>query len=401
MTSPAQRCWIAVAVWLALLSVYGVGSPAGADAGFVGRRGTAFELDGKVFVPVGVNNHYLTFGTPGEVVRVLDGAANIGANVVRTFLQPVIGVPGAPAGSTIWDYDSKFETSNLGVNGHYMLFWNPVTRQMGVNDSPTGLGKLDQLVAEAKKRNLRLIIALLDFWAYTGGAQQMRAWHKGEDKHTFFFTDPRTRADFKAWVAHVLNRVNPLTGVAYKDEPAIFAWELMNEPYAKPARVFIEWVTEMSLAVKSIDRRHLVASGHANVDNRLSDLAIESIDFGTWHGYPLYYKLTNEKFSALIDEMCALGKRHQKPVLLEEFGLARSHPDQAQVYEDWLARLERNPDCAGWLVWRLVGRQDHGEWPKDEHDQFDIRDDGSPIWFVLKNAMARLKVARGATDDFK
>jgi hypothetical protein len=45
----------------------------------------------------GVNNHYLTFGSAVEVTRVLDDAVAIGANVVRTILQPVIGSILGPA----------------------------------------------------------------------------------------------------------------------------------------------------------------------------------------------------------------------------------------------------------------------------------------------------------------
>jgi hypothetical protein len=49
-----------------------------------------------------------------------------------------------------------------------------------------------------------------------------------------------------------------------------------------------------------------------------------------------------------------------KPVLLEEFGYARSNPDAAEVYATWLDTLTRDPNCAGWIVWRLVSRQDSG-----------------------------------------
>jgi mannan endo-1,4-beta-mannosidase len=57
---------------------------------FIKTSGTAFTLDGRPFPVTGVNNHYLTFGSRDEVTRVLDDAVAMGANVVRTFLQPAI-----------------------------------------------------------------------------------------------------------------------------------------------------------------------------------------------------------------------------------------------------------------------------------------------------------------------
>lgn len=37
-------------------------------------------------------------------------------------------------------------------------------------------------------------------------------------------------ADHANFMQAVLTRVNYITGVAYKDDPTIFGWELMNEP---------------------------------------------------------------------------------------------------------------------------------------------------------------------------
>ncbi|MFW8586377.1 hypothetical protein ACOJBM_20440 [Rhizobium beringeri] len=76
-----------------------------------------FLLDGKPFRVAGVNNHYLTFGSSGEVTRVLDDATAMGANVVRTFLQPVIGsldgrVP------TIWNSKKHGRFQQSGNQGH-------------------------------------------------------------------------------------------------------------------------------------------------------------------------------------------------------------------------------------------------------------------------------------------
>lgn len=357
-----------------------------AKPGFVTVAGSRFMLDGSEFRVAGVNNHYLTFGSDREVLAVLDDAVAMGANVVRTFLQPVIGSPDGSV-PTIWDFTSTAEASNLGVKGHYLLSFNPATRSMAIHDE--GFRKVDFLIAEAAKRNLRLMIAFLDFWSYTGGSQQMRAWYGGTDKTGFFFKDERTKADYRAWVHYVVNRRNRLTGVAYKDDPTIMAWELMNEPNAEPDALRERWIAEMASLVKTIAPKQLLTSGHANTRPRMSDILMKDIDYGAWHGYPKYYNQTVEDFRDQIVEFCGIARKAGKPALLSEFGWARSNRGQAAVYDGWLATLDRQEGCAGWLVWRLVSRQDHGRFPVDEHDQFDIRNDGSPLWSVMRAAAAR------------
>ncbi len=93
-----------------------------------------------------------------------------------------------------------------------------------------------------------------------------------------------------------------------------------------------------------------------------------------------------------------MAARAKKPVLLEEFGYARSNLDPAEAYTMWLDTLGRDPNCAGWIVWRLVSRQDSGCYPVDEHDQFDVRNDGSAIWNILKAATARAARSREARE---
>jgi mannan endo-1,4-beta-mannosidase len=364
-------------------------------AEFVKTTGTSFTVDGKPFFGTGVNNHYLPFGTHTEVTEVLDDAVALGANVVRTFLQPVIGSPGYDATMwrtgdhpTIWNWHSSADSSDLNVHGNYLLYWNDKTNQMGINDGPNGMQKIDFLLAEAKKRHLRLIISLLDFWSYTGGIQQMRAWYGSRNKDYFFFTDPRTIHDYQHWVQYVVNRMNPQTGLRYRDDPTIMAWELANEANAKPDQLRLRWTQEMAAYVKGQDPNHLVASGNANVDLTKFDISLPAIDFGTWHGYPKYLGMNVDQFDHLIRQYCNAAVVYQKPVLLEEFGFARSNPNQAAAYAKWLNTLTE-PDCAGWLVWRLVSRQQDGRYPVDDdpNAQFDVRKDEAALWNVIHDAI--------------
>jgi len=372
---------------------------------FVKASGTSFTVDGKPFFVTGINNYYLPYATETEVTTVLDDAVALGANVVRTFLVPVIGSPDDDS-TTIWKFRNH-RTDSLNVNGNFLLYWDNGTNEMGINEAQNGIPKIDFLITEVKKRQLRLIIAFLDFWDFTGGIQQIVAWYNkaylslpkirgfpfARDDH-FFFADPRTRKDYQRWVQYVVNRINPQTGVRYRDDPTIMAWELANEANAKPDQLRLSWTEEMATFVKQKDPNHLVGSGNASIDLKEFDISLPTTDFGTWHGYPKYLQVSVDKLDRLISQYCNGAAKYQKPVLLEEFGFARSNPNQAAAYQEWVNTITGDPNCAGWLVWCLVSRLESGRYPVDEVDQFDVRNDGSEIWQVLKTA-----IQKGATRD--
>jgi mannan endo-1,4-beta-mannosidase len=376
-----------------LLAVAACAAPAAmaeTAPGFVTTAGSAFVQDGRPFRIAGVNNHYLAYASRDEVVRVLDDAVAMNANVVRTFVTPIIGSLDGRT-PTIWKWRSPADASNLGVRGSWIAAWDPDAGRMIVNEGANGLAKMDFVLQEASRRNLKLIIAFADFWAYTGGAQQISAWYGGTDKHAFFATDARARADYKRLVRTILTRTNTLTGIAYRDDPTILGWNLLNEPDIRPNELFMDWVQEMAGYVKSLDPNHLVSTGHDSIRTNLMELALKDIDFGTWHGYPAYRNITSAGLEEVIRTSCRMAGEVGKPVILEEFGVASNDPSrsQAESYRDWLALIAATPDCAGWLVWRLVSRQDSGKLPFD-HDRFDVHRDGGPTWTILRDAAASI-----------
>lgn len=307
---------------------------AAVDAPFVTADGTRFVLEGRPFYVAGTNNHYLGWGTRAEIDSVLTSAADSGYNVVRGILHSVKGSADGVAKRHVWNPASTADSSNMGVHGTYLASWDTARNTYAFNDSTTdGLGRWDYVIYRAGRLGLRLDIAMLDFWQWAGGAQQVNAWYLDDfdatndpRRYTFFYQDPRAKQFYKDWTAHVLDRVNPLTGIRYRDDPTIFAWDLMNEPEVGSVALAQSWMQEMALHLKAQGARQLIGSGsegfydgRAGSDPDTEPVAAPAVDFQTWHTYPTYHNVTPQGVVDLIARHCASARRAGKPVLLQEF----------------------------------------------------------------------------------
>ena len=57
------------------------------------------------------------------------------------------------------------------------------------------------------------------------------------ERHALFFTDKDARRIYKESVKYTLTRRSTLTGRAYRDDPTIMAWGLLNEPRCETWKV--------------------------------------------------------------------------------------------------------------------------------------------------------------------
>ncbi|MDZ7372047.1 MAG: cellulase family glycosylhydrolase, partial [candidate division KSB1 bacterium] len=137
---------------------------------------------------------------------------------------------------------------------------------------------LDLVLKIAREYGIRLIIPFVDNWSWWGGVAEYAAF-RGKPKEAFWH-DPQIIADFKSTLAYVLNRTNSFTGISYKDDPMVLAWETGNELTCPP-----EWTAEIAAFIKSIDRNHLVMDGFHSQKLRESSLADPNVDIVTTHHY--------------------------------------------------------------------------------------------------------------------
>jgi len=328
-------------------------------AGFVQVSGTHFEVNGRTFYYVGANYWYgmnIASNGPGgdreRLHRELDLLRSSGITNLRVM-----------AGSE-------------GPDTEPWRIVPPLQTSPGVYDSLV-LDGLDYLVYALKERGIRAVMCLNNFWHWSGGMAQYVSWNGGgpipypppepggswdefQDYSSDFYSNSGAMQDFRDHIAFIINRINPYTGIVYKDEPAIMAWELANEPrgYHNNAANFNIWIDSTAAFIKSLDSNHLVTTGCEGDTPWPAWNGLDfdqnhdgpDVDYTTIHIWPQNwgwydpanpggtYASAEASARTYFNDHEAEAQALRKPMVLEEFGLARDNgsydPSATTVWRD-------------------------------------------------------------------
>ena len=314
-------------------------APASAAASFIAVRDGRFVLAGQPYYFVGANFWQgMNLG--------VDGPSGDRARLVQELnALRVLGVT-----------NLRVMASSEGPNTEPYRMIPALMTSPGEYDGSV-LDGLDFLLAEMGKRGLRAVMVLNNFWQWSGGMAQYVSWHEKApipypgDYEKFinysakFYSYEGCQNWFRDHIAMLIARTNPYTGIKYRDDPAVFSWELANEPRRYPQ----SWIDETAAYIKSLDPNHMVTTGSEGAppgeptQDFVKTHSGPGIDYVTIHIWPQNWDWFDPKkpstfrsaeaksiayFQAHAREAAAMGK----PLVLEEFGLAR---DWAPLHDNF------------------------------------------------------------------
>ena len=315
-----------------------------AQENFVKRNGIAFTINGKPYTYVGANYWYggllALKGKDGKkrLKKELNFLKRKGVNNLRVM----VGAEGV--------VDYKYRVANADA----------LQPQKGVFRDSILYG-LDYLLNEMGKRNMKAVLHFTNTWDWSGGLGQYLEWNgytpqlysktdnyswdKYRDYITQFYNCQPCKDDVDKYITYILNHTNTVNGLKYTDDPAIMAWQIINEPRTmRPInnQAFLDWMKHVAALVKSIDPNHLLSTGSEGDIAYDGDMEIfkaihadKNIDYINIHLWPKnwgWFKDTSinasmysiiKKAENCVAKHVAVAKELNKPLVLEEFGLPR------------------------------------------------------------------------------
>lgn len=168
----------------------------------------------------------------------------------------------------VWDTEISDTLGNLLDNEHLRLF--------------------DYAVSRMKKRGFQFFITPIAFWG--------NGWPEPDEKTPGFsakygkdacLTNPDAIKAQKTYLAAFLNHVNPFTGKAYKDEPAVIAFEVSNEPHHREeAGEVTDFINGMVSAMRSTGCKKPIFYNISHSIQLAEAYADSKIQGGTFQWYP-------------------------------------------------------------------------------------------------------------------
>lgn len=328
-----------------------------APPGFVSAQGTRFVADGEPFRFVGANVAVMYRDEDRALMpQTLRHASQMGVRVIRVWANG----------------EGSAEDGVMSVGGDRADWprthpFRPAPGQWNED----AFVQLDRVLAEAAREHLRVQLTLVNWWRDTGGVAQYLRWagvkEAADDsapygvnveRATEFYTNDTARRLYREHVEKIVTRRNTITGTAYRDDPVIFAYELMNEAQAPTGRWAERraWVAEMSAYVKSLDANHMVTSGswgyRSAFERRawLDEQKLPSLDYCDVHNYPRddhdTYVTSLAALGEFLRDRAAAAFSLNKPLVLGEFGMGvEGYEGVSQT--DWFRALFDSAQRAG------------------------------------------------------
>ncbi|MFH4966494.1 hypothetical protein V8G69_15945 [Gaetbulibacter sp. M235] len=189
---------------------------------------------------------------------------------------------------TVIDND-VYHFSRLGFDLYRVHVWDTeISDTLGNVIDNEHLDTFDYLLWKLKNAHINFVITPIAFWG--------NGWPEPDTKSPGFsnkygkeacLTNPEAIEAQKNYLKQFINHVNPYTGVAYKDEPNLIAFEISNEPHHRGEREKVtEFISGMIQAIRQTGAQKPIFYNMSHAVHFMEDYFKGGVQGGTFQWYP-------------------------------------------------------------------------------------------------------------------